>query len=98
MAADNYKVILQEVCEKLNNIESVNQTDVLNIKNSIETIENLMSDTQAKLNFQDIKDKLENISNQVVNCNDGILKDLFNDINSLSVNILKIFKIPKILR
>ncbi len=83
MAADNYKVILQEVCEKLNNIESVNQTDVLNIKNSIETIESLMSDTQAKLNFQDIKDKLESLSNQVVNCNDGILKDLFNDINSL---------------
>ena len=61
MAADNYKVILQEVCEKLNNIESVNQTDVLNIKNSIETIESLMSDTQAKLNFQDIKDKLESL-------------------------------------
>ncbi len=83
MAADNYKEILQEVCEKLNNIDSVKETDILNIKNSVEAIESLITDTQAKLNFQDIKEKLENISFQMDNSNEGILKDLFNDINSL---------------
>ena len=84
MSADNnYDEILEEVCEKLNNLDSVKELDVLDIKNSVESIENLITDTQAKLNFQEIKEKLENIAIQVDSCNDALLKDLFNDINSL---------------
>ena len=84
MAADNnYNEILEEVCEKLNSIDSIKELDMLEIKNSVETIENLISDSQAKLNFQEIKEKLENIEYQVNNCNEALLKDLYNDINMI---------------
>lgn len=84
MATDNnYNEILEEVCEKLNSIDSIKELDMLDIKNSVETIESLLSDSQAKLNFQDIKEKLENIALQVDSCNETLLKDLFNDINEL---------------
>ena len=82
-AENNYEEILEEVCEKLNNIDSVKELDVLDIKNSVESIENLITDTQAKLNFEEIKEKLENIAMQVDSCNDALLKDLYNDINTL---------------
>lgn len=82
-AENNYEEILEEVCEKLNNIDMVKELDVLEIKNSVETIENLITDTQAKLNFEEIKEKLENIALQVDSCNDALLKDLYNDINAL---------------
>lgn len=84
MSADNnYNEILEEVCEKLNNLDSIKELDMLDIKNSIESIENLITDTQAKLNFQEIKEKLENIAFQVDSCNETLLKDLYNDINEL---------------
>ena len=84
MAADNnYNEILEEVCEKLNNIDSIKELDMLDIKNSVETIESLITDSQVKLNFQEIKEKLENIAFQVDNCNETLLKDLYNDINQL---------------
>ena len=84
MTADNkYKELLKEVSEKLDNIENVKEEDVLNIKNSVESIENLITDTQAKLNFQDIKEKLEKIAFQVDSCNESLLKDLYNDLNTL---------------
>ena len=82
-AENNYEEILEEVCEKLNNIDSVKELDVLDIKNSVESIENLITDTQAKLNFEEIKGKLENIAMQVDSCNDALLKDLYTDINTL---------------
>lgn len=82
-AENNYEEILEEVCEKLNNIDSVKELDVLDIKSSVESIENLITDTQAKLNFEEIKEKLENIAMQVDSCNDALLKDLYNDINTL---------------
>ena len=83
MSADNYREILEEVVEKLNNIESIKEADILNIKESMSTLENLMTDTQAKLNFQEINEKLENLSFQLDNCNENLLKDLYNDINDL---------------
>ena len=85
-AENNYEEILEEVCEKINSLDSVKEIDVLEIKNSVETIESLITDTQAKVNFQEIKDKLENIADQVDNCNEALLKDLFNDINELKEN------------
>ena len=83
MSADNYREILEEVVEKLNNIESIKEADILNIKESMSTLENLMTDTQAKLNFQEINEKLQNLSFQLDNCNENLLKDLYNDINDL---------------
>lgn len=84
MSADNnYNEILEEVCEKLNSIDSIKELDLLDIKNSVESIENLITDTQAKLNFQEIKEKLESIAFQVDTCNETLLKDLYNDLNSL---------------
>lgn len=84
MATDNnYEEILEEVCEKLNNIDTVKEIDVLDIKNSVEEIENLITDTQAKINFEEIKEKLETIALQVDSCNDALLKDLYTDINAL---------------
>ncbi|MBQ9246132.1 hypothetical protein IJ182_07695 [bacterium] len=85
-AENNYEELLEEVCEKLDNIDSVKGIDVLDIKNSVESIENLITDTQAKLNFQDIKEKLEKIAFQVDSCNDALLKDLYNDLNTLKEN------------
>lgn len=82
-AENNYEGILEEVCEKLNNIDSVKELDVLDIKSSVESIENLITDTQAKLNFEEIKEKLENIAMQVDSCSDALLKDLYTDINTL---------------
>ena len=82
-AENNYEEILEEVCEKLNNIDSVKELDVLDIKSSVESIENLITDTQAKLNFEEIKEKLENIAMQVDSCSDALLKDLYTDINTL---------------
>ena len=43
----------------------------------------MITDTQSKLNFQEIKEKLENIAFQVDSCNETLLKDLYNDINEL---------------
>lgn len=84
MAAEKkYEEMLEKVCNKLNNINSVNEEDVADIKSSVESIENLMTDTQAKLNFQEIRSKLEKIALQVDNCNDSLLKDLYNDLNTL---------------
>lgn len=82
-AENNYEEILEEVCEKLNSIDSVKELDVLDIKSSVESIENLITDTQAKLNFEEIKEKLENIALQVDSCNNALLKDLYTDINTL---------------
>ena len=80
---NNYEEILEEVCDKINSLDSIKEIDVLEIKNSVESIENLVTDTQAKLNFQEIKEKLESIADQVDNCNEALLKDLFNDVNEL---------------
>lgn len=80
---NNYDEILGEVCDKINSLDSIKEVDILEIKNSVESIENLVTDSQAKLNFQEIKEKLETIAYQVDNCNDALLKDLFNDINKL---------------
>ncbi len=80
---NNCEKILEEVCEKISKLDSIKEIDVLEIKNSVESIESLITDNQAKLNFQEIKDKLEVISDQVDSCNEAILKDLFNDINAL---------------
>ena len=84
MAADNnYKEILEEVVNKLDKIDTVKEVDVLNIKEAVEELGNLMTDSQVKLNFQEIKDKLESISLQMDNCNESLLKDIYTDINKL---------------
>ena len=85
-AENNYEEILEEVCEKINNLDTAKEIDVLEIKNSVESIENLITDTQAKVNFAEIKEKLETIADQVDNCNEALLKDLFNDINELAAS------------
>ena len=82
-AENNYEEILEEVCEKINNLESIKEIDILDIKESLDSIEVIMTDTQAKLNFEEIKEKLENIAGQVDSCNESILKDLLTDVNSL---------------
>ena len=82
-AENNYEEILEEVCEKINNLDTAKEIDVLEIKNTVESIESLITDTQAKVNFNEIKEKLETIADQVDNCNEALLKDLFNDINEL---------------
>lgn len=83
---NNYEEILEEVCEKINSLDAIKEIDVLEIKSSVEAIEGLITDTQAKLNFQDIKDKLETLADQIDNCNEALLKDLFSDINELKEN------------
>lgn len=80
---NNYNEMLEEVCEKVNSLESIREVDIIEIKNSVETIESLITDTQSKLNFQEIKEKLETIADQIDNCNEALLKDLFSDINEL---------------
>ena len=85
-AENNYGQILEDVCEKLNNIGTVNEEDVSEIKKSVETIENLITGTQAKVNFQEIKEKLETIAFQVDSTNDTLLKDLYDDINNIKTS------------
>ena len=80
---NNYDEILEEICEKVNNIEPIKEIDILSIKSSIESLEELITDTEVKTNFDDIKEKLEAIAAQVDNCNDALLKDLYTDINQL---------------
>ncbi len=80
---NNYEELLEKVCEKINNLDSIKELDVIDIKNSITSIESLMNESQVKINFDDIKDKLENIAFQVDSCNETLLKDLYNDINNL---------------
>ncbi len=83
MDAENYKEILDEVCEKLKALNNNEGADLSELKNSVEAIENLITDTQAKLNFQEIKDKLIKISDNIDNCNEAFIKNLYNDINDL---------------
>lgn len=85
-AENNYLEMLEEVCEKLNKITSFKEVDIIDIKNSVESIENLVTDTQAKLNFQEIKEKLETLSFHVDSCNESLLKDLCNDLHTLKVS------------
>ena len=82
-AENNYEEILEEVCEKINSLESIKEIDILDIKESLDSIEVIMTDTQAKLNFEEIKEKLENIAGQVDSCNESLLKDLLTDVNAL---------------
>lgn len=82
---DNYKEILEEVSQKLKSLPAINSVDISNIKNSVESIENLVTDTQAKLNFQEIKEKLETIKNNIDSCNEAFIKNLYNDINELKI-------------
>ena len=82
-AENNYEEILEEVCEKINNLESIKEIDILDIKESLDSIEVIMTDTQAKVNFEEIKEKLENIAGQVDSCNESLLKDLLTDVNAL---------------
>ncbi len=82
-AENNYEEILEEVCEKINSIDSIKELDILDIKTSVESIESLITDAQSKVNFEEIKGKLENIAFQVDSCNDTLLKDLYNDIKTL---------------
>ena len=87
MSAENkLQQILEDVCEKLNNIGSVNEEDVSEIKKSVESIEELISGSQAKINFQEIKEKLETIAFQVDSTNDTLLKDLYDDINNIKTS------------
>ena len=83
MAADNYKEILEDVCTKIQSMNSVKEIDITEIKNSVESIEDLLTDTQAKLNFQEIKDKLESVAYNIDSCNEAFIKNLYNDINEL---------------
>lgn len=83
---NNYNEMLEEVCEKVNSLESIREVDIIEIKNSVETIESLITDTQSKLSFQEIKEKLEAMADQIDNCNEALLKDLFSDINELKEN------------
>ncbi len=92
MSAENYNEILEKVCKKLDKIDSASNVDVSAIKNSVESIENLLTDSQSKLNFQDIRNKLEKISLQVDTCNDSLLKDVYNDLNSLKGTITDVSK------
>ena len=85
-AENNYQQILEEVCEKLNNINPLQESDISEIKQSVEKIGQLITSTQAKVNFQDIKEKLETIAFQVDSTNDTLLKDLYNDINTLKAS------------
>ncbi len=80
---NNYNEILEQVQNKLDKIDSANGIDLTGIKNSVESIQNLLNDSQAKSNFEEIKNKLENIANQVNSCNESLVKDLFDNINSL---------------
>ncbi|MBQ3642649.1 hypothetical protein II906_12110, partial [bacterium] len=75
--------MLKVIAEKVNDIEPIKAIDILDIKNSVENIENTISDSQSKLNFEDIKEKLEKIAFQLDNCNETILKDFTDDINEL---------------
>ena len=84
MSADkNYEQVLEDICKKLNDMDSIREIDILDIKNSIETIENTLDKTQLPVNFDDIKEKLENIAFQVDSCNETLLKDLYNDIRNV---------------
>ena len=84
MTADNnYKEILEEVVNKLENIDTVKEVDVLHIKEAVEELGTLMTDSQVKLNFEEIKEKLQSISLQMDNCNESLLKDIYTDINKL---------------
>lgn len=79
----NYEEILDEISEKINNMDTIKEIDLLNIKDSLESIENLMTDSETKSNFEEIKTKLDTVAMQVDNCNEALLKDLYNDINQL---------------
>ena len=84
MSADkNYEQVLEDICKKLNEMDSIKEIDILDIKNAVETIENNLTDTQLPVNFDEIKEKLENISFQVDSCNETLLKDLYNDIREI---------------
>lgn len=90
MTADNYKDILEEVCGKIKNLETIKEEDVIEIKNSVESIENLITDSQTKLNFKEIKDKLEAISYNIDSCNEAFIKNLYSDINDLKTSFSNI--------
>lgn len=79
----NYEEIFDEISEKINNMDTIKEIDLLNIKDSLESIENLMTDSETKSNFEEIKTKLDTVAMQVDNCNEALLKDLYNDINQL---------------
>ena len=84
MSADkNYEQVLEDICKKLKDMDSIKEIDILDIKNVVESIENTLTDTQLPLNFDEIKEKLENIAFQVDSCNETLLKDLYNDIRDL---------------
>ena len=84
MSADkNYEQVLEDISRKLNDIDSIKEIDILDIKNMVETIENTLSNTQLPVNFDEIKEKLENIAFQVDSCNETLLKDLYNDIKDV---------------
>lgn len=84
MSADkNYEQVLEDICKKLKDMDSIKEIDVLDIKNIVESIENTLTDTQLPLNFDEIKEKLENIAFQVDSCNETLLKDLYNDIREV---------------
>ena len=84
MSADkNYEQVLEDICKKLKDMDSIKEIDILDIKNVVESIENTLTDTQLPLNFDEIKEKLENIAFQVDSCNETILKDLYNDIREV---------------
>ena len=84
MSADkNYEQVLEDICKKLKDMDSIREIDILDIKNTVETIENTLSNTQLPVNFGEIKEKLENIAFQVDSCNETLLKDLYNDIREV---------------
>ena len=84
MSADkNYEQVLEDICKKLKDMDSIKEIDILDIKNVVESIENTLTDTQLPLNFDEIKEKLENIAFQVDSCNETLLKDLYNDIREV---------------
>ncbi len=53
------------------------------LKQTISSMETLINEAHTKLNFDEIKGKLENLSLQVESCNNTLLKDLYGDISGL---------------
>lgn len=84
MAAENdYDKTLQEISEKIDNINTFCDIDILSIKSSLEQIEEQIKKPQDKVDFEEIKDKIEILSTNIEGCNETVLKDLCNHISDV---------------
>ena len=87
MSAENdYQKILEDIYGKLSSIDFTKENVISDIRESADLIRELAAHVKSEVNFQEVKEKIEDIIFYADAKNDALLKDICSDISSLKIS------------